>query len=1136
MLKKLFFLLFICVFSRLQAQEITTSYKLKKIAATHDTISIDKTSINPSFFKVLDAQNEPIDSSFYKVNYQKGTFVLKENFTIKSDSITVEYLAYPESLTKEYSIYDDSRVVQNGAGNEDLYKSTVELPKKTSLFDGLNSTGSISRGITIGSNQNSVVTSNLDLQITGKISDKVSLRASIQDSNIQLENGGYSQTLDEFDQIFIELFTDKWNIRAGDLTLENRTSKFLNFSKKVQGLSTNFNFGTPENTTNAFASAALVRGDYARSNFIGQEGNQGPYKLLGSSGQLYILIISGSERVYVNGILLKRGDNEDYTIDYNAGEVIFTSLFPITSEMRISIEYQYTNVNYNRFVTYFGASHTRNKFSMAANMYSESDIKNQPLQQNLTSEQIEQLSLAGDDTNKMIAPSAYPEAYSDNKSLYKKIISNGKEIYQYSNNPTDELYNVTFTLVGNNLGDYKLTNSTAVGKIYEYVEPINDIKQGNYAPVIQLVAPIKTQIATILGGYNPSEKTSIGFELGVSNYDQNLFSTVDDVDNTAFAGKINTNKRLYTGIFLIDAVANYEFIQNDFHTLERFFNIEFQRDWNLTYTSGNLNMLDAGLNFNFKEKGYLTYLFEKLDITDSFSGNRNVLKGLYTLENWNFQTYGSYLTSDSTPETSTFGRDITQARYHYKNNWVGATFRMENNQQKVKATNQYATNSQKFYEYGAFAGRGDSTRVYTQMGYLYRTNDSIQNGLLQRVNNSQSIYLKSRLIQNENSTLSVFINYRNLKYVNSNQKNLPSLNTNIVYTSQLFNQFIQNATTFETSAGTIQQQDFTFLEVDPGKGVYMWIDYNGNGIQELQEFEIATFSDQAKFVLVFLPNQVFVNTASSQFSESLTFNTSTWANKTGLKKVLSHFYDQISYLINRKIETDGTNFDYNPFNPSTENLLGLNTSFRNSLFYNRGKQNNSVTYTFLSNRVKNYLFVGSQETENSSHQLLYQHLLKKTWLLSMAANTLTSTANVENYSSRNYEIDSYQFIPKISYLFSRNVSLDVFYEFQDKENKISNFETLKQSRFGASFSYAGEKKLTMNGEISLYNNDFTGDAFTPVAYQMLGGLEPGKNTTWRLLVQKNLTQYLDINLNYQGRKNETSETIHTGSVQLRAFF
>jgi hypothetical protein len=76
----------------------------------------------------------------------------------------------------------------------------------------------------------------------------------------------------------------------------------------------------------------------------------------------------------------------------------------------------------------------------------------------------------------------------------------------------------------------------------------------------------------------------------------------------------------------------------------------------------------------------------------------------------------------------------------------------------------------------------------------------------------------------------------------------------------------------------------------------------------------------------------------------------------------------------------------------------------------------------------------------------------------------------------------------------------------------------------------------MNGEFSLYENKFIGDPLTPVSFQMLEGLQTGQNITWRLLVQKNLTDYLDININYQGRKSETSQVIHNGNIQLRAYF
>jgi hypothetical protein len=1132
MLKKLFLLAVIIGFSKLSAQEIKSLYQSKKVVFTKDTISLEKVSISPSFFKIQTAEGTLIDSLFYKVDFKNGRLIFKNGYESK-DSLTVRYFKYPEHLTKTYSIYDQDRVVPNEAVN--LYKVNRTV-KKFVPFEGLNTSGSITRGVTIGNNQNTSVTSNLDLQITGKISDKVSLRASIQDSNIPLQEGGYSQKLDEFDQIFIELFTDKWNIRAGDLFLENRQSRYLNFNKKVQGLSAHFTFGGEENKTEIFAAGALVRGQYAKSSFTGQEGNQGPYKLRGNNGELYVLVISGSEKVFVNGILRKRGENNDYIIDYNAGEIRFTSLFPITSEMRIVVEYQYSDRSYTRFVTYSGANYQSKNWSLGGYLYSENDVKNQPLQQNLSPEQVAILANSGDNVNLMNAPSAYVDTYSVNKVLYRKTLVNGIEIYQYSNNPDEVLYNVKFTLVGNLLGNYILSNSSAIGKIYQYIEPIGGIPQGNYEPITRLVAPTKIQMATVLGKFNPNEKTNLDFEAGVSNQDLNLFSSIDDKNNKGVAGKLNFKQRLFTKKWQVDAFGNYQYVHQNFRTIERLFNIEFNRDWNLNAFEGNQSLFINGVDFILPRKGKLTYQFEKLDFSKSFSGNRHLINGLFKFNNWSLQETGSYLKSNGSYASSTFIRNNTQARFHYKRNWIGSSLRLEDNKEKLVSTNQLSALSQRFTEYGAFLGRGDSTKVFLELGYLRRVNDSLQNGFLEKVNTSQSYYLKSKLVQNDRSDLSLFVNYRNLKYIDSNRPNEPSLNSRLLYNDQYFNQLMQLTTAYETTSGTIAQQEFTYLEVQPGLGIYTWIDYNGNGIQELQEFEVAPFPDQAKYVRVFLPNQIFIKTHQNKFSQSLTLSPANWQNEIGFRRVLSHFYNQSSFIIERKIERNGDNFDLNPFSTSEVDLLGLNTNFRNSLFYNRGKQRHSVTYTFTQNRVKSLLSFGSQEGKNNSHQLQYVHLLQKTWLFALASKTIFTSLNSESYSSKNFEITTNQINPKLSYLFNKNASWDLFYEFQNKQNKQGALEKLVQNRFGTSFSYASEKKLTMNGEFSLYQNKFTGDAQSPVAFQMLEGLQPGKNMTWRLLIQKNLTEFLDININYQGRKTETSQTIHTGNVQLRAYF
>ena len=113
---------------------------------------------------------------------------------------------------------------------------------------------------------------------------------------------------------------------------------------------------------------------------------------------------------------------------------------------------------------------------------------------------------------------------------------------------------------------------------------------------------------------------------------------------------------------------------------------------------------------------------------------------------------------------------------------------------------------------------------------------------------------------------------------------------------------------------------------------------------------------------------------------------------------------------------------------------------------------------------------------------------------------------------------------------------DFFYEFQQKENIISKAELLKQHRLGMSFQYNSKQKMSINGELAFYENLFLGNSYSPVAYQMLEGLQAGKNLTWRLMLQKNLTEYLALSINYQSRSNEETNTIHTGSIQLRAFF
>jgi hypothetical protein len=150
--------------------------------------------------------------------------------------------------------------------------------------------------------------------------------------------------------------------------------------------------------------------------------------------------------------------------------------------------------------------------------------------------------------------------------------------------------------------------------------------------------------------------------------------------------------------------------------------------------------------------------------------------------------------------------------------------------------------------------------------------------------------------------------------------------------------------------------------------------------------------------------------------------------------------------------------------------------------------------------------------------------------------TSENILETENFNNRNYTIRANEIQPKISFLFNKNNRFTAFYHFKDKENQLPSFEQLNQQKFGFEYFYISSKKNQISTNINVFLNDFTGDTNTPIAYQMLEGLQSGQNYTWSILFNQKLNPFLNLNLNYLGRKSENSKSIHTGSIQLRAIF
>ena len=184
------------------AQTKSKNFKSKTVTVTNDTIRIDSVSISPDKFKIFTKNKELISNGEFQIDFSKAILILDSK---KYSEISIEYYVFPEFLTKTYKIFDENIIVPKRTNSSKLYSAVPQRKNRFfKPFDGLTTSGSISRGFTIGNNQDAVLNSNLDLQISGYLSDKVQLRASITDTNIPLQEGGFTQRLNQFDRVFIE--------------------------------------------------------------------------------------------------------------------------------------------------------------------------------------------------------------------------------------------------------------------------------------------------------------------------------------------------------------------------------------------------------------------------------------------------------------------------------------------------------------------------------------------------------------------------------------------------------------------------------------------------------------------------------------------------------------------------------------------------------------------------------------------------------------------------------------------------------------------------------------------------------------------------------------------------------------------
>lgn len=1065
---------------------------------------------------------------------------------IKNDSanqLYVSYKVYPLIFKEKY--YRSKLITRT----DSLKGKIIQSPESAFSIENiiskeLQANGSLTRGFTVGSNRDMSLNSGFRMQMSGKLSEGVDVVAALTDENTPIQPEGNTQTLQEIDKVFIELKTKNLSTTLGDFNISYDGNEFSRINRKLQGGMGTAKYDAGFSNGEIIVSGAVTKGKFNTNQFTGIEGVQGPYRLLGKNQERSIIIIAGSERVYVDGELMKRGDNNDYIIDYALAELTFSSRRLVHGNSRIVIDFEYTDRQYSRnFISgKISSNFLRDRISLSTTFIREGDDYDNPIDLTLSENDKAILRNAGDD--RFGAAQDGANFIGAGKGQYVRvdtiIQAHPKVIYRFTPGDTAAHYSVNFSYVGEGRGEYakiSIGNFSFVGE-----------GSGSYMPVRFLPLPQLQTIFDVDVKSAVTDDLKLTGEAAVSSFDANRFSKINDDDNRGGAYKFSLQYNpkevrfgsLYFGTF--DFKLLERIVTRQFQSMDRMSDVEFDRKWNLIQPAKtNEEITEGSLIYNPISElaigtGYGRMRRGDLFNSDRLEGNISFSKEFqYKIESINSED--KFIDSRSNWLRQMGGVEFSKSNFT-------TNFKYENEIRKAFSmqTDTMKAGSFSFQEYSPKILLRNILNSSFSVEYKWRVDNLFSRKQIRKESNTLTQIYSAALRPISNLSANVDVTYRKRIYTEEFKRQAGGNNETILlrwFTRYAaLNRGVETDLLYDVSTQKSAKLERVFQRVDKGSGSYIYIgDIDSNGIATEDEFRPTRFDGD--YILLTVPSDKLTPVVDLKANWRLKLVPAKFISNENLAGRISNMVSLETFL---RIEEKSTIQDQQKIY-----LLNLN-SFLNDAFTISGNRGITQDINLLENDPTFSMRLRYQErkgliqyaaaTERSfnrdrSIRLRWQLVKEISNQIDYENKFNQVIASQENYRVRNirsnFVTSDWTYRPEPKFEFGFKIGLG------KTENRSILITTADINTQGARIIYSIKDRGLARVEFNREEVQIIG-AVQNLPFELTGGRVLGKTWLWRLALEYRITSFIQTSIYYDGRKEAKLKTNHQMRGEVRAFF